>query len=83
MIALKAYGGKGFTRGAIRRRTASRLGDHAFVKYFIMLPDFGRAVVHLAWDNYSMGSARYGLRIPQPPSPPELVPADSSSFCSV
>ncbi|HEU5274978.1 MAG TPA: hypothetical protein VFU97_15050 [Xanthobacteraceae bacterium] len=83
MIALKAHGGKSFAVGAIRRRTAARFGDHAFVKYFIMLPDFGRAAVHLAWDKGRMGSARYGLRIPQPPSPPELVPAGSTSFCSV
>ena len=53
MIAPNACGGKGFTcvanaAAARSLRSAVRSGDHAFVKHFIMLPDFGPVGVNLA-----------------------------------
>src|SRR5260370_11748950 len=57
--------------------------DHAFVNQFIILPNFGQAVVHVRCHKAGKGSVRYGSRIPQPPSPPRLVPADSLVPCKV
>lgn len=50
---------------------ASR-NDHAFVRRFIMLPDFGLAAVEPGWHHMSIGIGSGPRRepVPQPPSPP-------------
>jgi hypothetical protein len=53
MIAPNACGGKGFARvenaaAAQSLRSALQLGHHAFVKHFIMLPEFGPGGVNVA-----------------------------------
>jgi len=92
MIAPNACGGKGFAKGFALSSVAAampeppiryRRDDHAFVKQFIMLPDFGPAGVNLACDisdhRVRLGA---GLGFLSPPAPRDLC-RPALRFCSV
>jgi len=70
MIAPNACGGKGFTVSSVAAAECREMRDHAFVKRFIMLPDFGPAAVHVNWDKAPIGFGSVRVSDSSAPQPP-------------
>src|SRR5215469_14086068 len=61
---------QGLHGGLFRRSRTGPKSDHAFVKGFIMLPDFGPARVHLACDKTIIGFGTVRVSDSSAPQPP-------------